>query len=1085
MRMRMACWTLVLSLVLAFGCGGDGGNAFKLGKSSTIEVNPDPISFGSVAINTEIAQIVTIENFWESTHNLTIDSVYLSNTTSSDFSITQPALTVLAPGESTEMEVIYRPTDSKYDAGELVINFNSATGAPKIVPISSIQQSGQIVATPSPISFGSVGTNDTKTIAVRLQNIGSDSLNIGSTLLAYTSDPTFSVQGIYDVTNDTCDGLANGTERSYPFIMGPSEAYCVDVLYSPVGGGAHNGLLQVYPPPTPESPNPYALGEFPVNGTQIGPEITIMPSINMDFGAVEIGAEKTLTFDIQNDGNQDLVVGKVIKGAAQANTFEAVNIDTAVATNTVVSPGVANALTVSVTFKPTQGYPVTFTAIGTIEVYSNDGDEGIATVNVFGKVAAPQLQVTPADMVDFGVVALNAPSDRTLTFTNLGTVAMNISSLAISQNSPANEFEIVNAAGLPGDIAPAGAATVQLRFTNKGGPENDIVWGTLSFQSDDPSGPTEVSLKATRANVAQCKVILNPVSLNYGTVPYGYEKTMSLNIVNVGSAPCSWSHATVHDGAAGPFGGMGGCTAGPVSNSNSFAIVEQPPAVKDLIKPGMSWPLEIKFVPQGNMFSGTFDDFAGLVQVHLLDFSTGSPVEITSPEAAAGQQATCNLQGKSGIANIAAIPGEVDFGVTTVGCHSQTTTIKIYNTGDAPLSLCNIKLEGCTPEVKLKNVPPIPQCTGNGGGINLSMGNPVEVDVVYAPQDLSKDGCALLIESNDLDTPALTVPLSGQGTYDDFQVDEFTQLSGQMVDVLFVVDNSGSMGDEQNSLAANFQNFITSATSQWQTDYHLGVITTDMDEGNALKGQLMGDPRYVTLADPVSKFSSNVKVGANGSGTERGLAAMHAALSLPLTGKPDPAVPCQSDADCSAPAKCVLEQGTKQCGGYNMGFVREDATLEVVFVSDEDDASSAALSFYIDFLKTIKGFANDNLMHAHSIVGDPGQGCDGSGGSADSGDRYFEVSKQTGGKYHSICDSNWAYKLEDIGNVAFGLKVQFFLSRPAVPDTIAVMVDGVPCAAGWSYQADSNSVIFDENGGCMPIENQKISISYEVICYSS
>ena len=124
-------------------------------------------------------------------------------------------------------------------------------------------------------------------------------------------------------------------------------------------------------------------------------------------------------------------------------------------------------------------------------------------------------------------------------------------------------------------------------------------------------------------------------------------------------------------------------------------------------------------------------------------------------------------------------------------------------------------------------------------------------------------------------------------------------------------------------------------------------------------------------------------------------------------------------------------------------------------------------------------------MHAHAIVGDAGKGCDGSGGSAGAGDRYYEVSQQTGGKFHSICDSNWAFKLEDIGNVAFGLKVQFFLSRPAIPNTIAVTVVGVPCTDGWTYAQDSNSIIFDENSSCMPKENQKISISYEVICYSS
>ncbi len=1088
MRIRYGSAVLVFSLITWFGCGSDGGGggSFQLGKSASIIVNPDPISFGSIEINTEARETVTIQNGFESSEDLIIGSIYLSENSSPELSITDPAHTVLAPGEMTTLEVVYVPTDSTYDSGSIVINYNSATGAPKIIPITTLLQTGQIVATPSPISFGAVSTGTVKVIPVRLQNMGSNALMVGTTILGFTSDPTFSVQGAYETVNGTCTGVETGVARAYPFQMGPSDEYCVDVAYVPVGGGAHAGLLQVYPPPTEEDPSPKSLGDFPVTGTEIGPEINIKPSTQLDFEAVPVGVEKVLTFNIQNDGNQDLIVKQVVLGAAATELFEAVSLVNAPAADTAVPPGQGNVLTVSVAFKPTKTYPLSFTAIGTIEVFSNDGDEAISTVSVFGNVAAPQLQLTPADVVDFGVVALSTPSVRPFTLTNLGTIDLNVASLAISQNTPGVEFEIVDAGGLPGVIPASDAATIMLRFSNKGGPKDEVVWGKLSFQSDDPSAATEVSLKAKRADVAQCKVVLNPVSVNYGTVPYGYEKTMSLNIINVGSAPCSWSHATVHDGAAGPFGGIGGCTAGPVSTSNNFAIVNQPPAVKDLIKPGMSWPLEVKFVPQGNIFSGTFDDFSGMVQVHLLDFAQGvDPVEVTSPPGAPGQQATCNLMGKSGIANIAAIPGEVDFGLTTVGCHSQTTAIKIYNTGKAPLSLCNIKLEACSPEVKLKSVPPIPACVNGGGGILLTMNNPVEVEVVYAPQDLNKDGCALVIESSDLDTPALTVPLSGQGTYDDFQVDEFTQLSGQEVDVLFVVDDSGSMSDEQNSLAANFQSFIGSATSQWQTSYHLGVVTTDMEEANDMKGKLMGDPRYVQNSNNINSFKGNVKVGSSGSGSERGLMAAHAALSLPLTGKPNPAQSCQIDADCNAPAQCVLEDGIKQCGGYNMGFIRKDATLEVVFVSDEDDHSPANLSFYIDFLKAIKGFANENLMHAHAIVGDPGQGCDGAGGQADPGDRYYEVAMQTGGKYHSICDSNWAQKLEDIGDVAFGLKVQFFLSRPAVPNTIAVAVDGVPCPAGWTYIQESNSVIFDENGACMPQENQSISISYEVICYSS
>jgi hypothetical protein len=644
---------------------------------------------------------------------------------------------------------------------------------------------------------------------------------------------------------------------------------------------------------------------------------------------------------------------------------------------------------------------------------------------------------------------------------------------------------VVGLPALPLTIPAQKYQIIKLTFTNSGGPADELVWGELGFATTHPEGPTKVALRARRTDTAKCEIVLNPVQLNYGTVPYGHEKTMTMNMINVGSAPCSWSHATVHDGA------FGMCTAGPVSTSKNFEIVNPPPAIKDLIKPGMSWPLEIKYVPEADLFSSAFEDFfdfTGLVQVHVLDYAQpngNSPYsEVTAPSAAAGQQAPCNLTGKSGVANVAAIPGDIDFGLTTVGCHSQTKTVTIYNTGKAPLSICDIALEACSPEFKLKEVPPIPACDANGGGILLTQSAPIEVQVVYAPQDTSTDGCSLVVGSNDLDTPALSIPLKGAGTYDDEQTDIFTQLSGQEVDVLFVVDNSGSMSDEQNSLANNFSSFINAA-GVWSTDYRVAVVTTDMEEFNDMAGKFMGQPRFVQSGD-ISGFQGNVQVGDNGSGTEKGLLAAQTALALPLIGQVDPPQTCNTNDDCSSPAECVpsvLNAGQSFCGGWNMEFLRKDATLEVVFVSDEEDGSDASLSFYIDFLKSLKGFANENLMHAHAIVGDAG-GCDGPGGSADDGARYREVALQTGGKFQSICDSNWAQKLEDIGTIAFGLKVQFFLSRPAIPDTITVTVAGQQCPGGWSYDPATNSILFDENHPCMPQEGQSIEVYYEVICYS-
>jgi hypothetical protein len=322
------------------------------------------------------------------------------------------------------------------------------------------------------------------------------------------------------------------------------------------------------------------------------------------------------------------------------------------------------------------------------------------------------------------------------------------------------------------------------------------------------------------------------------------------------------------------------------------------------------------------------------------------------------------------------------------------------------------------------------------------------------------------------------VPLNGGGTLETEQIDEWIQTSGQDVDVLFVVDNSGSMGEEQSNLASNFQTFINAA-STWNNDYHVGVVTTDF-EGDG--GLLQGDPRYVISAN-WPKFASNVKVGTMGSGTEQGLAAAQVALSLPLVA--DSTKVCNNDADCTAPEGCF----DGFCGGHNRGFLRKEAALEIVFVSDEDDQSSADLNFYENFFTNIKGFFNASMMHAHAIVGPQG-GCSSASGDATAGHRYIDLANATGGNVISICEANFAQGLASIGEIAFGLKVQFFLSRVAVPASIEVKVNGVPCAASsgattnWTYDQPSNAIVFSENGGCMPQPGQNIWVHYDTVCFT-
>ncbi len=155
----------------------------------------------------------------------------------------------------------------------------------------------------------------------------------------------------------------------------------------------------------------------------------------------------------------------------------------------------------------------------------------------------------------------------------------------------------------------------------------------------------------------------------------------------------------------------------------------------------------------------------------------------------------------------------------------------------------------------------------------------------------------------------------------------------QEVDLLFVIDNSGSMADEQLNLIASFPGFIDGIerTLGPQTSYHVGVVTTDLNLFNeepcqqigALTTRTGGDmssdaacgpyadgARFMTTHDDLSEaFACAAQVGIDGDGLERPMDALEAALH----GHPPQTAAC------------------------NQGFLRDDALLVLVLITDEED----------------------------------------------------------------------------------------------------------------------------------------------------
>jgi hypothetical protein len=171
--------------------------------------------------------------------------------------------------------------------------------------------------------------------------------------------------------------------------------------------------------------------------------------------------------------------------------------------------------------------------------------------------------------------------------------------------------------------------------------------------------------------------------------------------------------------------------------------------------------------------------------------------------------------------------------------------------------------------------------------------------------------------------------------------DRITQVTTPNSDVLWIIDNSYSMLDEQTALVNNFESFIQYFMNSG-LDWHVGVVSTDMEK-NKHSGRLQAASGFTYLdensPDPVALFTEMASLGTNGASAESGRAATYAALTDPLL-----------NAD-------------------NKGFYREDAMLSVIVISDEEDSSGndpISLNEFVSWLGNLK--SDEDKLTFSSIV---------------------------------------------------------------------------------------------------------------------
>ncbi len=313
---------------------------------------------------------------------------------------------------------------------------------------------------------------------------------------------------------------------------------------------------------------------------------------------------------------------------------------------------------------------------------------------------------------------------------------------------------------------------------------------------------------------------------------------------------------------------------------------------------------------------------------------------------------------------------------------------------------------------------------------------------------------------------------------------ESTTAVQKKYDILWVVDNSGSMKPFQDNLVRNFNSFIQSFVTLGY-DYQIAVTTSDAylalpqfrnqpslaDFRDGLGTVHTGYPILdMNTPNVLTAFTINASVGGAGGGDERAFSSMKAAMQNPTNARflrPGAylAVIILSDEDdFSDPTRAV---GAKAVGGTRSDHDYLNPHLETVdsYVAflDQATGSTAEHRNYNVSAVTVK---DAECLRIHPTM---------------MGTRYIDLVNKTGGVLADICSADYASALDEIQARIIELGSEFPLTREPNPDTIQIHTNGVfipqGTVNGWTYNAANISIKF--HGTAIPPQGADISVAFD------
>ncbi len=275
------------------------------------------------------------------------------------------------------------------------------------------------------------------------------------------------------------------------------------------------------------------------------------------------------------------------------------------------------------------------------------------------------------------------------------------------------------------------------------------------------------------------------------------------------------------------------------------------------------------------------------------------------------------------------------------------------------------------------------------------------------------------------------------------QTQNFEQGEWGALDLLVVIDTSGSMTEEQGNLSTKLEPLLKHID---KADWQIAVITTDPLEGcqrSVIKKKDVG---------AVARFQTAIAAGIKGSGLERSIFQSVSGLK-------------------------------GECAGATP-WVRPGSTVSVLMVTDEDNChldesqgygcqglADLQGKYLTDYLSSIRTVGKD--ARVYGLLWHPTVEKTACSTALKQANTIADVIESTSGKWGSICDADYTQTLEAISkDISQIVKYEFDLTQDPDEGTLKITANGQP----WDkFEVTGKHVRFTEP----PPFGTKVEVAYK------